>query len=80
MTTKSNLVRIYSGTELTVGLLKELLEISGIPCIIQNDFNSGIMAGFSGGSASSIDLFIQEPDLDKAAPIVNEFIETNMSE
>ena len=42
MKENSNLIRVYSGTELTVNLLKEELEGSGIPSMIQNDFNSGI--------------------------------------
>ena len=73
----SNLIRIYSGTELTVNLLKDELEKFGIPGMIQNDFNSGISAGFSGGVPSSVDLFIQERDLAKAEPIVSEFREIN---
>jgi len=77
MKENNNLIRIYSGTELTVNLLKDELEGSGIPSMIQNDFNSGVSAGFSGGVPSAIDLFIQEHDLGKAEPIVNEFREIN---
>lgn len=73
----SNLIRVYSGTELTVNLLKDELESFGIPCMIQNDFNSGISAGFSGGVPSSVDLFIQESDLEKAEPFIQEFREIN---
>jgi len=77
MKDKSNLIRVYSGTELTVNLLKVELEKFGISSMIQNDFNSGVSAGFSGGVPSSIDLFIQELDLGKAEPILSEFSETN---
>ena len=77
MKEKSNLFRVYSGTELTVNLLKDELEKFGISSMIQNDFNSGVSAGFSGGVPSSIDLFIQELDLEKAEPILREFRETN---
>ena len=77
MKDKSNLIRVYSGTELTVNLLKDELEKFGISSMIQNDFNSGVSAGFSGGVPSSIDLFIQELDLGKAEPITREFRETN---
>jgi hypothetical protein len=73
----NNLIRIYSGTELTVNLLKDELEGFGIPSMIQNDFNSGVSAGFSGGVPSAIDLFIQESDLGKAEPILSEFREIN---
>ena len=77
MKENNNLIRIYSGTELTVNLLKDELEGFGITSMIQNDFNSGISAGFSGGVPSSVDLFIQERDLGKAEPIVSEFREIN---
>ena len=77
MKENSNLIRVYSGTELTVNLLKDELEKFGISSMIQNDFNSGVSAGFSGGVPSSIDLFIQELDLGKAEPILSEFRETN---
>jgi hypothetical protein len=77
MKENSNLIRVYSGTELTVNLLKDELEKFGISSMIQNDFNSGVSAGFSGGVPSSIDLFIQELDLEKAEPILSEFREIN---
>ena len=77
MKENNNLIRVYSGTELTVNLLKDELEKFGISSMIQNDFNSGVSAGFSGGVPSSIDLFIQELDLGKAEPILSEFSETN---
>jgi len=77
MKEKNNLICVYTGTELTVNLLKDELENSGIPGMIQNDFNSGVSAGFSGGVPSSVDLFIQELYLEKAEPIISEFREIN---
>ena len=77
MKKENKLIRIYSGTELTVNLLKDELEKFGIAAMIQNDFNSGISAGFSGGVESSVDIFIQELDMEKAEPIVREFREIN---
>ena len=77
MKENSNLIPIFSGTELTVNLLKDELENFGISSMIQNDFNSGVSAGFSGGVPSSIDLLIQEFDMEKADPIISEFRETN---
>jgi len=46
MKENSNLIRVYSGTELTVNLLKDELEKFGISSMIQNDFNSGVSADF----------------------------------
>jgi len=73
MNMNDRLICVYSGTEMTVNLLKKILEETGIPALIQNDFNSGISAGFSGGVPSAIDLFIGETDLQKAEPIIADF-------
>ena len=40
----------------------------------QNDFQSGISAGFYGGGTEAVDLFNQESDLKSAQPIINDFI------
>ena len=77
MKEKNKLIRVYSGTIMAVNLLKGELEKSGIAVVIQNDFNSGAIAGFSGGVPSAIDLFIQELDLEEAEPIINGFIQSN---
>lgn len=77
MEENNELVRVYTGTELTAKLLKEELEKQGIPGMVRNDFKSGVMAGFSGGMPSDTDLYIQESDLEKARPIINRFNEIN---
>jgi len=70
----SKLVRIYAGTEVNVIFLKGELEANNISAVTRDDFGSSVYAGFVGGVPSAIDLFIQESDLEKAEPIVNEFI------
>jgi len=77
MKEKDKLIKVYTGTELTVNLLKSELEEFGISSIIYNDFKSGISAGFAIGTTSTVELFIQESDLAKAEPIVSEFIKIN---
>lgn len=77
MNEKSKLIRVYSGSEMTINLLRDELEKSGISTLIQNDFNSGISAGFSGGTPTSIDLFVQEEDLEIATPIISDFEKLN---
>jgi hypothetical protein len=71
-----NIVRIYTGTELTANLLKTELEKVGIIGIIQNDFESGTSAGVA-GNPSAIDLYIQESDLGKAKPVIVDFLKIN---
>jgi Putative prokaryotic signal transducing protein len=74
MKEKNKLIRVYSGTEVSVILLKGRLEEIGISAIIQNDYKSGIDAGFVGGVQSAIDLYIQQFDYKKAESIISEFI------
>jgi hypothetical protein len=73
MKSETNLIRVYSGTEISITLLKAELEDNGISAMIQNDYQSGISAGFYGGG-TAVYLFIQESDLKSAEPIINDFI------
>lgn len=73
----NDLVRVFTGTEVSVLYLKERLEEIGIGALIKNDFQSGITVGFVSGVPSAIDLYIQESDLKKAESIINEFIQDN---
>ncbi len=73
MKEKNKLIRVFSGTEIPVNLLKDELEKNGVSTHIQNDFQSGIMAGFSGGGPSAVDLFILESDIKRAEPIIEGF-------
>ena len=77
MKTKVKLIRVYTGPEIIVNLLKEELEKSGIGCFIQNDFKSGIGAGFSGGIPSAVDLYIKETDVMRAQLILREYERIN---
>jgi hypothetical protein len=73
MKEENNLIRIYTGTEVSVIHLKEELEEGGIDVLIQNDFQSGMSAGFVGGVPSSIDIYIKKTDIAKAEPIIEDF-------
>ena len=73
-----NLVRVFTGSEVSAILLKGELESIGISSMIQNDYQAGNAVGFIGGTPSAIDLFIKESNLKEAEPIVNEFIKNNI--
>lgn len=77
MKDENKLIRVYTGTELLVILLKGRLEEIGVTSMIQNDYKSGIEVGFVGGVQSAIDLYIQQSDFKKAEPIISEFIRKN---
>jgi hypothetical protein len=74
---KNKLVKVYTGTELTVLLLKDLLEDIGVTSTIQNNYKSGIEVGFVGGVQSAIDLFIQQSDFETAELLIRDFIAKN---
>jgi hypothetical protein len=76
----NKLIRIYTGTEITVILLKGRLEELGISSIIKNEYKSGMEVGFVGGVQSAVDLFIQLSDFERAEPIIREFIVKNKSQ
>ena len=71
------MIKIYSGTETIVNLLKIILEENKIPSIIQNNFQSGLTAGFGTNSEFGIELHIQEQDIEIATPIIRDFNEIN---
>lgn len=67
-------VDFYSGTEVAIIGLKTQLEAIGVFGIVQNDFNSGNLAGFYGGTADTIRLKIKDSDIEKAIPILEEYL------
>ncbi len=69
----TNLYRAFTGSEIEVILLKSELEANGISVMVKDDFTSGLAAGFYAGSPSTLDLFINEEDGEKALPIIEEF-------
>ena len=70
-------VDFYSGTEIAINGLQRQLESIGILGIIQNDFNSGNLAGFFGGTADTVRLKIKESDIEKAKPILDEYLDSD---
>ena len=74
---ETNLIRVFTGTEINADLLKEQLEEIGIAALIKNDFQSGLSVGFVSGTPSSIDVYIQESDLKKAESTINSFNRIN---
>lgn len=71
------LIKVFTGTEFTVNLLKDELENINIFSIVKNDYGSGVVAGFSGGTQSSIYLYINEIDMEAAKAIIDDFKEIN---
>jgi hypothetical protein len=72
---KDGYVHLYSGSEVRVILLKGLLEDKGIQSIVQNEYQSGITAGFAGGTVNTIRLKVHARDLEQAEAILEDFIQ-----
>ncbi len=70
-------IRVFSGAETVVNLLKAELSNINVPSIIKNNFNSGVIAGISGGLPTAVDLYIYEKHLEKAEPIIQDYMERN---
>jgi hypothetical protein len=51
--------------------------MEGIPTNVINEYEQSNSRGFSTGTPYSVDLYILETDIEKAEPIVNEFLKIN---
>lgn len=71
---ENEFIDFYSGSEIMVMKLKKDLETIEVYGVVQNDFNSGNLAGFVGGTPSSVRLKIRACDLDRAKPNLVQFI------
>jgi hypothetical protein len=77
MKSEDELIRIFTGSEVSALLLKDELEEAGIPAMVQNDYQSGLMAGFVGGTPAAVDVYINEMDMGKAEPVIDDFMKKN---
>jgi hypothetical protein len=68
-----SLIKVFTGSEFSVFLLKAKLEETGIFAIVRNDFNGA----FLGTIPPAVDLLINESALEKAEPIIREFIQND---
>lgn len=73
MTHQKKFITVFSGSEVEVLMLKGLLDGLDIEGMIQNDYQSGIIAGFGGGTISTVRLKIHESDLERAQTIITDF-------
>ena len=66
--------RIYFGSSMVaMGLVARLNEI-GISPIERNDHDSGLRAGFAPTFTNQTAISIREDEMDKAQPIIDEFL------
>ena len=68
-----DIVKVYVGSAISVTLLKADLEDIGINPIVKNGRQSGVAAGFIGGTETSVELFISQSEVEKAKQLINDF-------
>ncbi len=68
-------VRLFTGSLIEIQRLQLDLDDHEIPSMVKNNFQSGLRAGFYGGSPSQVELFIYEEDMEKAEGILEAFRE-----
>lgn len=71
---EDRLYKAFTGSEIEVILLQGELEENGIPSMTRDGSTSGV-SQFYGGAPSAMDLFIEESDLEKAGPVIEEFLQ-----
>jgi hypothetical protein len=75
MDDQSKHIKLFTGSLIEIQRLQLDLDDQGIPSMVKNNFQSGIRAGFYGGSPLQVELFIYEEDREKSAPILEAFKE-----
>jgi len=73
-------VDFYTGSEIMIMGLRKRLEAISVFGIMQNDFNSGNLAGFVGGTPNTVRFKIRAVDIEKAQPILEEFLNANYND
>ena len=73
MDDQSKHIKLFTGSLIEIQRLQLDLDDNAIPSMVKNNFQSGLRAGFYGGSPSQVQLFIYEEDHDKALAILENF-------
>lgn len=68
---QNDMVRVYSDTEVNINRISAELANKGIPSLVKNEFQSGLMAGF-GASPNAVDLYVNSTEAEKALEIIQD--------
>lgn len=63
---------VYTGSEVNVQHLQNLLREEGIYAMVKNNFESGLRSGFGGGLPGQVQLLVEERDYKKARYIAED--------
>ena len=68
------LIEVFVGFEHTVRMMQmRLLDEAEIQSLIKNDYASGVIAGFVGGTMSSVSLFVKKSDSEHALNLLEDW-------
>jgi hypothetical protein len=67
---QSNYENVYTGSEVNIQYLQEILHKAGIESIVKNNFESGLRAGFGGGLPGQVQLLVEKSHFSEAQKIV----------
>ena len=74
MNKADELVLVYTASEIEIEYIRAELEASGIGVIVKDGFAQGLKAGFVDDTASAIDLYVMESDVEKAKKIISDIV------
>jgi len=67
-------VRVYTGSEVDAGFIKEILEEQGIGAMIRNSMRESLVAGWvSGAQEDSCRVYVTLHDKEAAEKLINEY-------
>ena len=72
MSTEDDYKRVYTGSEVNVLHLEDILQQEGIGTRVRNDFDSGLRAGFGGGLPGQVQLFVLSEQYEQALNITRD--------
>lgn len=70
MTEKNDLVRVFTGSQVEVAYIAERLKENGIACLVKDDFQSGINAGFATSTPDAIDIYVEQEKEQEAIVLI----------
>lgn len=70
--------RVVYGHIVDIEIYKDLLKQSNIECLVKNEFENAMKAGFGSGIPGNAELFVEDADKEKAVNIIEEFKKANI--
>ena len=72
MSSEDEIKRVYTGSEVNVQYLQQLLQEKNIETIVRNEFQSGLRGGFGGGLPGQVQLLVPASHYEEAAKLSKE--------